>query len=171
MWAEVPCRSDYMEPTPGEHKETQKVRQELEALGDRATYSSDVLREYLLGNSSEREILPHVNKSYEWDEEFEKLSARADKLYVKVPLATGLQVKKLVDEYVELDELANRMEPPTKKQLTAINKKQVAHRKADVARLLKSLGAAGDVERLRKVLDVDTSKPLVPQLGFSPDEF
>jgi hypothetical protein len=36
---------------------------------------------------------------------------------------------------------------------------------------LKVLGEAGDVEKLRKVIDADPSKMLEPQLGFSPDDF
>lgn len=160
-----------MEPTPQEREETKKVRRELEALGDKATYSTDVLREYLLGNMTERQILPHVGHQYEWDSEFDKLKARNLKLYVKVDQGLIEQVNELFEEYIWLNDLANRMEPPTKKQLEQIRKAQVEHRKADVARLLKSLGAAGDVERLRKVLDVDVNKPLEPQLGFSPDDF
>lgn len=167
----MPCRSDYMEPTDGELKQTKDVREKLEELGNRATYSNDVLREYLLGNKTEREILKHVGQEYEFDGEFEKLTAKNSKLFVRVPEKTVQQVYGLLNEYSALNDLASRMEPPTKKQLAIIERKQIAHRKADLARLLKTLGAAGDVEKLRKVLDADPLKPLEPQLGFSPDEY
>jgi len=166
----MPCRSDYMEPTANELEQTRKLRERMQALADRAAYACDVLREYLLGNLTEKDILEYVGHGYEMSTLAGDLAEENSKLYVSVPKEHWTQAWDEVSRYCALESLATRMEPLTKKQLEQIERQQIAHRKKDVARLLKILGEAGDVERLRKVLDVDVNNPLEPQLGFSPDD-
>lgn len=167
----MPCRSDYMEPTPRELEETRKLRERTQALADRAVYASDMLREYLLDNLSEKEILEYVGHSYEMSQQLDDIATKNRGLYVKMPEGHWKQAYDEVSRYCVLDNFATRMEPPTKKQMQTIERQQIEHRKKDLARLLKVLGEAGDVERLRKVIDADPSKMLEPQLGFSPDDF
>lgn len=165
----MPCRSDYMEPTAEERKATRELRESVEALGDKLTYSMDVIREYLLGNMELPATLAFIN--FDADGEYVRLREKNDKLYVKVPAETMAQVNKMVSQYEELNELATRMEPPSKKQLQKIEKDQIEHRERDLRRLMKTLAAAGERELLKRVLDADNKKPLAPQLGFNPDDY
>lgn len=165
----MPCRSDYLEPTPGERAATTKLRKEVEALGDRLTAAMDVLREYLLGNEPVTATLTYVN--IDAGREYVALREQNDKLYVKVAPETMAKVNGMCSEYHDLNTLVCRMEPPTKKELEQVRRAQVKHREEDLRRLMKTFGQTADRERLAKVLAADNTKPLEPQLGFSPDEF
>lgn len=165
----MPCRSEYMEPTYQEREKERKLRKDFETLGNQATYGADVLREYLLGNLTEKDILMWVNRDF--TSTYDDLCERNAKSYVKVPTETAAKVHVLIKEYQQLDGLATRMEAPTKKQLAKIEKDQITHREEDLKRLMKTFADKGDRVRLRKVLDADNTKPLEPQLGFSPDAF
>jgi hypothetical protein len=52
-----------------------------------------------------------------------------------------------------------------------IEKDQIEHRKADLARLQRVFTANKDATRLGIVMLADPTKALDPQLGFSPDDF
>lgn len=164
----MPCSSEHMEPTPGELRETARVRELVENLADRLTHANDVLREYLLGNKTEKEILPFI--SYDAERRYVELRKQNDKLYVKVDAGEMAKTNELVDRYIQLNSLATRMEPPTKKQLAQIEKEQVAHRDEDIRRILRTAASADDRELMRKALSCDVNSPLAPQLGFDPDE-
>lgn len=55
--------------------------------------------------------------------------------------------------------------------LEQIDKRQIAHRKVDLKRLVRTFTKAKDAERLALVWAADPNKPLAPQLGFDPDDF
>lgn len=165
----MPCRSDYMEPTHRELQEEKELRESVQFLGDKATYACDMLREYLLGNLTEKEIMLYVNLPL--SPQLTELEERNSKLYSKVDKKLFTKVFTMLHEYEALNVLAQRLEPPTKKQLAQIEKNQIQHREDDLSRLMKTFAEKGDRVRLRKVLDADNTKPLEPQLGFSPDAF
>lgn len=167
----MPCRSDYMEPTPNEKGAAAEIRSQFEELGDQATAGADLLREYLLGNVAAHRILDRVNLPL--GAEFEKLEQLNAKNYVKVSDPFLKQVKILVNTYEEINALVGKtgkdsLDDETKAWLMNA---QIDHRKADLARLMKTFAASGDTERLRKVIDADPMEPLAPQLGFDADEF
>lgn len=57
------------------------------------------------------------------------------------------------------------------KLLKQVGIDQVKHRKQDLARLESVFRASKDAQRLGLVMLADPKKPLIPQLGFDPDEF
>ena len=170
----MPCRSDYMDPTPGEHKATNAVNKDLKTLADQITFSSDVLREYIL--SGQGKILKHVNIPYR--KAFDILAKKAKDLYVAADHGLIKHVDDLSQNYnwlntqvIELDE-GNALPSQVKDAMLAeVEKQQVEHRKADIARLVKVFAARQDYAALRVCIDADVTKPLDPQLGFSPDDF
>jgi len=169
----MPCRSDYMDPTPSEHQATNAVNTAAKGLADRLTYSADVLREFFLSGKKTGVPLDHVNLAYsnEWDH----LRKRAGKLYYMVPADAGLlaHVEDLLAQYIEANQaLVDNVSGPARASIRAkLKRQQIAHRKADLARLMRTFADKGDTVRLRKVLDADPNKPLDDQLGFSADAF
>ena len=165
----MPCRSDYMEPTYDETRESLALRKKFEDLGDRATHGADVLREYLLNGGEE----PYKYVSLHLGVELTKLKAQNSKLYVQVPQSLVDQISELVDMYEEVNTLlvTRGQSGHTKKQLKHLGSAQEEHREQDLRRLMKTFGEAGDRVRLAKVLAADNTKPLAPHLGFDPDEF
>jgi hypothetical protein len=167
----MPCRSEYMEPNANEKGAAAEIRSQFEEIGDRATASADTLREYLLGNVAAQKILTVVNQPLA--DEFERLEELNTKNYVKVSEPFLSQVERLVSEYVNVNEIVTHtgkdsLDDELKAEILEV---QIEHRKADLARLMKTFAASGDTERLRKVIDADPMEPLTVQLGFSPDEF
>lgn len=165
----MPCSSAHMEPTPGELKQTETLRKELQTFADELSLANDFLREYLLGELPVQATLPFLNKTA--DDTYQRLRKRNEKLYVRVSEENFCKANQLCCDYEELNELATRMEPPTKKKLESIRKAQVAHREEDLDRLLKVFAAQGNRKLLKEVLDADPSKPLNSQLSFSPNDY
>lgn len=164
----MPCRSDYMEPTPGERLESKQVREELEGIGNRATKYSDLLREFLLGNADLDDVIGAVN--HDLDGEYLRAVSKLEGLYVAVPEETRCKVNELVQEYTDLNELVVTKQELPDEELESLAVKQKAHREDDVRRLLRTFASADDRDLLRKTLLVDTDYPLKAQLGFDPDE-
>lgn len=160
-----------MEPNAHEKGAAAEIRAQFEEIGDRATAGADTLREYLLGNVAAQKILTVVNQPL--DEEFGKLEQLNAKNYVKVSEEFLSQVRRLVAEYESINDIATHTGKDSLDDETKawIMDAQIDHRKADLARLMKTFAASGDTERLRKVIDADPMQPLTAQLGFSPDEF
>jgi hypothetical protein len=166
-----------MEPTERERNQANKVVTELNECADALTAGNDILREYLLG---ERTLeLPQMFKFADmppriWDK-IAKLKAQHKNTYAparsnRVP---GLinHVENLARDYDRLMEFVRRERVLTKGDYEWIQTQQNEHREADLRRLMKVFGDNGDRQRLKKVLDADNTKPLEPQLGFSPDDF
>jgi hypothetical protein len=106
-------------------------------------------------------------------EEFTRLMDLNSKSYVKVAVPFTEQVAGLISKYDEVNEIATHhgkdsLDDETKAH---IENEQRDHRETDLRRLMKTFADSGDRERLVKVLAADNTQPLVPQLGFSPDEF
>ncbi len=162
------CRSDYMEPTPTERMETNKVNSELKTLADELTHSCDVLREYLLG-SNDVPVFKHVNRNY--SARVLNLVDKSGGLYVKANAGLLDHVTELNTNYIYVNALLVSGVDITPEIVEVLNKQQIEHREADLKRLMKVFADNLDRVRLRKVLDADATKPLAPQLGFDPDEF
>lgn len=171
----MPCRSDYMEPTEREKKAWAVWREDAQSLADRLVYSTDVLREHILaGNSDEvRPILSHVDKSNYYRDEVKKLQDRYKKLYLAPAKYDeyNKRLPNLLGDYTAVDRIVVKGEKLEKDVLASIEKDQSVHREEDLRRLMKVFAESGDRQRLKKVLDADNTKPLEPQLGFSPDDF
>jgi hypothetical protein len=160
-----------MEPNANEKGAAAEIRTQFEELGDRATAGADVLREYLPGNVAAQKILTVVNQPLA--DEYKRLVEINSKNYVKVSDPFLEQVAELIAKYDGVNEIATHHGKDSLDDETVawLTNEQLDHRQADLSRLMKTFGASGDTVRLRKVLDADPSQPLVPQLGFSPDEF
>lgn len=165
----MPCRSDYMEPTATEHAATNKWNKAMKALADDITFSSDVLREFILSGEAVPATFQHVNRQY--TDRVANFSQQFSKLYVKGDSGLLEHARELAANYDWLNAQLITGKHQPKEVTKKVEKQQIAHRKADLKRLMASLGAKGDAARLRKVLDADPTKPLDDQLGFSPDAF
>ena len=170
----MPCRSDYMEPTEREKNRGNKIVTDLNTLADELTYANDVLREYLLGETKVRP-LGHVNLTDRFSSTLKRLKDQRGGLYAPaIPRSLpGLfsHVKELLAEYQVLNAFVTRTRVIHVTDMDTIRERQNEHREADLSRLMKTFAASGDRLRLRAVLDADSTKPLEPQLGFSPDDF
>lgn len=167
----MPCRSDYMEPTPGERAESAEVRQLFENIGNKACHYSDILRECLLGEIPLAEALPYVN--HDLDGEYLRAVPKLEGLYVSVDEKTRCKTNELVQGYTDTNELLINGGPDnlSNQQLHDIRQKQRGHRQEDLDRLMRHFASVNDKVRLRKVLEADAGKLLKPQLGFDPDEY
>lgn len=165
----MPCRSDYMEPTRAEREASAGIASQLKHLADELTHSCDALREYLLGNSSQSEVMRHVNRDATRAKN--ALGEKAKKLYVQVPAGLVQHVEEMVIEYNWLNAFATRQEKMRPVDYETILADQIEHREQDLRRLLKTFAESVDRERLALVLSADKNKPLKPQLGFDPDDF
>lgn len=52
----------------------------------------------------------------------------------------------------------------------AMEKDQIKHRKDDIKRVVAGWKAAGEHEKAKQAQSVDVTKPLIPQLGYDPDD-
>ena len=65
----------------------------------------------------------------------------------------------------------NKVPEPDEKLMKEIVKRQIDHRKMDLARLEDTFTRNKDADRLKKVWAANPKLPLEPQLGFDPDDF
>lgn len=173
----MPCRSDYMEPTERERNQGNKIVTGLNELADELTHINDVFREFILGEikSDRKVVMPLVNKYEHYYQRLHTLEKQQESLYAlaqsaKVP---GLieHVWELMEEYDGLNKFITKVQTLRVTDYETIRERQIAHREADLSRLMRVFGANGDRKRLKLVLDADATKPLEPQLGFDADEF
>lgn len=81
------------------------------------------------------------------------------------------EVQRLTRENDELREKLLRADRLTDVERQDIERRQIAHRRADLVRLERIFRKTRDAPRLGKVLLADERQPLGEQLGFSPDAF
>lgn len=173
----MPCSSSHMEPSTRERLRGSKIIVGLNELADRLTHDNDVLREYILGEVTfeHKVILPLLNRVRDYRKALTTLRDQKKGLYdLAVPKeAPGLfdHVTDLLMSYEFLNDLATRQRVMTKEDHDYLVREQNLHREEDLKRLMKVFSKTSDRERLRIVLDADNTKPLEPQLGFSPDDF
>lgn len=172
----MPCRSDYMEPSTQEQKAWTVWREDAQKVADALVYSSDVLREHILEGNFDtftRTEIPHIGQSERYREEVKVLQARFKNLYMPPALYDSYnnRLTLLLNDYIGLDVIVVSGAKVGKSILADITNDQIKHREDDLRRLMKTFADSGDRVRLKKVLDADNTKPLEPQLGFSPDDF
>lgn len=173
----MPCRSDYMEPSQRELNRGNAIVTGLNELADELTHINDVFREFILGEvkSDRKVVMPLVNKYESFYQRLNTLEQQHENLYYlarssKVP---GLieHVWELMEEYDGLNKFITKVQTLRVTDYEVIRERQIAHREADLSRLMRVFGANGDRKRLKLVLDADATKPLEPQLGFNADDF
>lgn len=165
----MPCRCDYMEPTNTERANRSKWHDDALKVADSIAYQNDIAREFLLGN---------VEKNPALDDSKHRAGAAAlnglSRLYGPTINADDRALAAEVEKQMKANETLRKYIAKgslTEKQREKVEKDQIKHRQADLDRLMEVFGASHDSQRMRLVLAADITKPLEPQLGFSPDEF
>lgn len=160
----MPCNSDYMIPTPAENELAAELERQYKRVADETTHALDMLRECALGADPKTmwRLL-----SFHPEVTLAALDKQANQSYLQPFAGIVKHAHQLNAQYADL---LQAMATGTVDE-EAVRTEQVAHRKLDLARLLRELRAAGDTVRLRKVLDADPTQPLAPQLGFDPNDF
>lgn len=173
----MPCRMDVPEFGPIRTPNRPNLKKFI-ALGDKATYSADVVREYLLTGTGLEPLEDHVGESFDFTHALSKLEAdlTRDSNLQLMPDDTKIiqATQKAVREYRTADKLYIKIAAGgdlTDHQRTQVQKKQVSHREEDLRRLMKTFGVMGDRAKLQVVIVADPNLPLDPQLGFSPDDY
>ena len=171
----MPCNSDHLAPTRDEREEADQWMTSARALLDEVVSFDDRLRELILSGDklgAARAVAGAPPGRFLRESGI--LAGSLNEVYG--PAVTEghrqmlLALRQQVGEHLKLvDDASSDSICP--ERLAQIEADQVEHRKADLDRLMKTLGAAGDRERLAKVVAADPAQPLEPQLGFDPDQF
>lgn len=181
----MPCNSDYMEPTYEEIRQTDTQKRAVKDHLDYLTHQSDLMREDILGVIEKREKTLTYNyvqtkastptldslldtyyhgyayqNSDSFDADFERLVDDVRKQYAFV-----ISAGKALQENGTLP----------KKKVTDIATQQILHRFGDMIRVMgqysaKSTFKPKEVAEVLKYAQVDYTKPLIPQIGFDPDD-
>ena len=168
----MPCRCDDYDTYQDDRADAARSawRTNAKQVADAATHAGDLLREHILGNGDN--LAAAIRK------DVDKLAAESDNAHSRlrgVDTADDARlmrlVEKLVNEYRRLLRLAVSPTTIPADELAAITRDQIAHRRADLDRLLKVFGATANRAMLTTVLAADPALPLEPQLGFDPDSY
>lgn len=182
----MPCNSDYMEPTHNEIQESHTDKRRVKDYLDHLTHQSDLMREDILGVIEKRkktlshdyskmrlrtrtlderlrtyhEGYAYRNSGVDRDPDFERLVEDVREQYYFV-IRAGKALQK------------NGTLP--KKTMTDIATQQVLHRFGDMIRVMGQYSAQStfkpkEVAEVLKYAQVDYTKPLIPQIGFDPDD-
>lgn len=163
----MPCTSS--EPSVAEIQASEGIASQLAHLANELTYSSDMLREYLLGNLDHSQVMKHVNRDV--DRAVNAMVDKAKRLYVRVKPELIEAVRDAVEDYKWLNAFVTREAKMKPADFDKVKADQIEHRKDDIKRLIRTFAEAGDISNLRKVLDANPNGPLAPQLGFDPDAY
>jgi hypothetical protein len=185
----MPCNSDYMMPSQKELAALSDSLNELKTVADAMVYSADVIRDVILETLGKFEELT-VREALELGRrvaEFDGLVTRGDNLVkeIKTEYAYNNDSRgqkngnKVIAAYESVRNDYSRAhlagsalineQPIPDGVLDGIEKDQEKHRIEDVKRLIPIFTARGDFETVAKLAGVNFTKPLEPQLGFSPD--
>lgn len=169
----MPCDGSYMEPNEGELSEGREHNIKVKRLADRLTHDLDMIREWILaGMENNPAMYAKVMENHE--AKLDTFYAERDQMYYMVPIRLKLyslkELESLVNEHSEYRTKVSSSKPFA---TVRIEKRQIAHRKKDLDRLLITFakGGVGKETLIQKVLKADPNKPLTPQLGFDPDDF
>ena len=177
----MPCNTDYMDPTPAERAQgrdqTKKIKEHLDFM----VHQADLMREDILAVVEGRQKKTSINFS-ETDPKnhvlLEMLEAH-DRMYVSHrDVEFDNLIKNVQKQYLFVVQAGKRLERDgslSSASMTAIHTQQVLHRFGDMIRVIgqytsKVRFTPQQVEDIRRFTTVDYTKPLIPQIGFDPDD-
>lgn len=180
----MPCNSDYMYPTQAEINRLHEKELALKEIADRMVFNADVIRDLLLENKGKLTKTAQVAAGMvgKYIGEYDGLRQRGESARIAVVNeyaasrnnSTIKTYEKAHDQYAYLIPIAGRFlagEKVYAKEYKDVEKQQIEHRKGDIQRLVTVFNDRGDWKMLKKVINVDFTQPLEPQLGFSPDDY
>ena len=148
----MPCRVDIPES-----ERTAIQDKEWLALADELTHDMDVLRENLLldaesvGESKKDSFKKSLDKFLRLDFGMNKSGIR-DRIFN------------------EASQIITVFNHPTLAE-TLLLDHQVKHRKEDLMRVITHFAKKNNLDAIKRIVNVDLSQPLEPQLGFNPDDY
>lgn len=182
----MPCNADYMNPTAREIDQFNDKFSKIQEYLNEVVHADDMLREHILAFWDEATPVPpsaydvlHKDSA----ERIDNLLASAQEEYAARHNFTSR--KRLQDLTVVADRLSSEHELVIRvfekivkdKNVTAseedrIRTDQIIHRHGDMLRVWAHYGSMKrkNHEKIRMLAKVDLTKPLIPQLGFDPDD-
>lgn len=127
------------------------------ALADELTHDMDVLREMLLADAksvSEGE----KNSFKKFLDDFLRLDFNTNKSNVR---------DRIFNEAAQIITVFNHPDLAE----TLLLDDQVKHRQEDLMRIIEHFAKKNNLEVIRRIVNVDVTQPLEPQLGFDPDDY
>lgn len=179
----MPCNSDYMSPTPNEISRVSGVHESWKNLLDEVVHTDDVLREKMLLVKAGGVVQYDDRVSRDFQHEVDSLLSGTENAYA-LQYHRGSQVA-----HGEMEKLHKRVfkeHDLVVKSYKALLKgnslsdgiwerletDQIIHRQGDMMRVWQHYGSMlrKNHEMIRKLAGVDLTQPLIPQLGFDPDD-
>lgn len=148
----MPCRVDIPES-----ERIASHNQRWLQLADEMTHEMDVLRELLLSDPDS--VGEGKKNSFKQSlDNFLRLDFETNKSGVR---------ERIFNEATQIITVFNRPDLAE----TLLLDDQVKHRKEDLMRVITYFANKKDLDTIKRVINVDLTKPLEPQLGFDPDDY
>ena len=148
----MPCRVDI--------PESERIaieNQQWLALADELTHDMDVLRETLLVDA--KSVGEGKKNSFKKSlDDFLRLDFETNKSGVR---------DRIFNEAAQIITVFNR---PSLAE-TLLLDDQVKHRQEDLMRVIAYFAKKNNLDVIRRIVNVDLTQPLEPQLGFNPDDY
>lgn len=157
----MPCHVD--PPTASEKSQAREAALEHANF---YMHQADMLRELLLAeNPNKTEVENFVLESSTAQQDLPYISAygksRADEDMINEHYEQWARAMSVADAFLTRGRFGRK----------AIEKDQIAHRKVDIQRLIKTFADQGKFDKIAPLLTVDFTKPLEPQIGYDPDKY
>ena len=156
----APCSVD----PPTETEKSQAAEASLE-ISNFFHHSADILRELLLSKGDKTVIRTFLDLTRAQIQRLPNVNRYGDNQDMRE------QRRRLTEEYNLAAHAAVRYLSGKSFAEKTILKHQIAHRRHDVQRLIKTFADSGDFKRIEPLLRVDFSKPLREQIGYDPHDY
>lgn len=177
----MPCNTDYMEPTANEYQRLDEKKSHVKDHLDYLAHQADLMREDILAVIEKRQNALTMNfskitiKTPQLDDLLDKYHSQYAYRHDETFEALVQNVRDQYESVVRAGKRLKRNATLPKKTVTDIATQQVLHRFGDMIRIMaqystKSTFKPREVSEVLKYAQVDYTKPLIPQIGFDPDD-
>lgn len=177
----MPCNSDYMYPTAAERQASDAQKEKIKDHLDTLVHKADLMREDILAVvHGEKDTLDYdYAKKRLTTPTLSALIAEHDRMYVsnRSPEFERLirDVRKQYYYVLRAGKALQRFDALSPDVQEAIETQQILHRFGDMIRVMGQFTALRtftpeQVKEIQRFAKVDYTKPLIPQIGFDPDD-
>lgn len=177
----MPCNSDYMNPTPEEHRQSDEQKTKIKENLDYLVHQADLMREDILAVVQGRQKKTTINFSRIpfGTPDLDALIQEHDNMYVHTRSdSLNTLIHAVKEQYQMVLEAGKDLERDgrlKKSRVNHIETQQILHRFGDMIRVMGQYTAQTtftrkQMEEIRKFATVDYTNPLIPQIGFDPDD-
>lgn len=168
----APCQVYLLPPSASLNKSYTSARDEWKKEADSLMLALDRAREAILSGAGEDDVAVRQVAAIAKSEQG-KWGALRD---VAQRFRTTTDEHRVGSDMKDVQEVHDRLVAEASSitsgavNTSAIESQQVAHRKEDMKRLIKTFAESGNFELAAKVAQADPNKPLQPQIGFDPND-